>query len=114
VEGQYPQFESLSLRQLALRHLFSGRAYGQLSPTEAVISHLGLALPIGSAGLLFSKRLVFLRSSGLYPLDTVLEIGTLGETCKLQRNEVLPLLSHRRERLVSRLSSRLCCIILSP
>src|SRR5258707_7460026 len=67
----------------------------------AAISHLSSGLPIGRAGLLFSERPVSLRSSGLHPFGTVLEIRTSGVTYELQQKYVLPLLSGRRERLIS-------------
>jgi len=62
---------------------------------------LSSRLPIGKASLLFSEGPVSLRSSGLHPFGTVLEIRTFGATYGLQRKEVLPLLSDRRGRLIS-------------
>ena len=55
---------------------------------------------------MFSERPVSLRSSGLHPFGTVLEIRTFGATYEFQRKEVLPLLSDRRERLISILPFR--------
>src|SRR6266851_7996576 len=57
----YPRFESLSLRQLALGRVFSGRTRWQSSPVTVAISRLSFGLPIGGAGLLFSERPVSLR-----------------------------------------------------
>ena len=74
---------------------------GAIKPVTAAISHLSFGLPIGRVGLLFSERSVSLRSSGLHPFGTVLEIRTFGVTYELQRKEVLPLLSGRRERPIS-------------
>ena len=97
----YRGFESHSLRQLAQGRAFSGGTRGRLSSVTAAISHLSPGLPLGRAGLLFSKRPVSLRSSGLYPFGTLLEIRTFGVTYKLQRKEVPPLLSDNRERPIS-------------
>ena len=72
-----------------------------MSPITAAISRLSSGLPVGRAGRLFSKRPVSLRSSGLDPFGAVLEIRTFVTTYEVQRNEVLPLLSDRRERLIS-------------
>jgi len=63
-----------------------------------------LRTPDNVADRLFSGRPVSLRSSGLHPFGTVLEIRMFGVTYKVQRKEVLPLLSDWRERLISKLA----------
>ena len=63
----------LSLRQIALGRVFSGRTRWQFSPVTVAISRLSFGLPIGGAGLLFSERPASLRSSGLHRFGTVLE-----------------------------------------
>src|SRR4030081_2738396 len=72
VEKVRSQF--LSLRQLAQGRVFSGRTRGQLSPAAVAISNLGSGLLTGRTALLFSEGPISLRTSGLRPFSTVLEI----------------------------------------
>ena len=63
-----------------------------------------LRTPVPQSGPLFSERPVSLRSYGLHPFGTVLEIRTLGATYEFQRKEVLSIFSDRREPLISKLA----------
>jgi hypothetical protein len=104
----YRQFESLSLRQFAQSRMFSRRSRGLLSPVAVAFSNSSSGLTTGTTALLFSEAPVSLRTSVLRPFDTVLEIRSFRVTYELQRKEVRPLLSDRREPPISRISSRLC------
>jgi hypothetical protein len=72
VEKVRPQF--LSLRQFAQDRAFSERGHRHSSPVAMAISNLGCALSTARTALLFSEWPVSLRSSGLRPFGTDLEI----------------------------------------
>ena len=91
----------LSLRQLGRSGIFSARTCWQLSPVAAAISHLSSGLLIGRDGSFFSEWPIYLRSSGLCGFGTVLEIRTFREAYEFYGNEVLQLLSDRREHPIS-------------
>jgi hypothetical protein len=90
-----PQF--LSLRQLAQGRVFSTRSRWQFSPVAVAVSNSSSGLSTVTTALLFSETAVSLRTSALRSFDTVLEFRSFRVTCKLQREEVRPLLSDRRE-----------------
>jgi hypothetical protein len=95
----YRKFESHSLRQLAL----SRRSRWQFSPVVEAVSNSNSGLPTGPTALLFSETPVSLRTSVLLPFDMVLEIRSFRVTCELQRKEVRPLRSDKREPPISKL-----------
>jgi hypothetical protein len=61
------------------------------------ISNLSSGLPTRPNALLFSETPVSLRTSGLRPVGTVLEIRSFRVTWELQRKEVRPFLSDRQK-----------------
>jgi hypothetical protein len=91
------RLQFLSLRQLAQARVFSGRSRWQLSPVAVAISNSSSGLRTRTNALLFSETPVSLRTSGLRPFGTVLEIRSLRVTYELQRKEARPFLSDRRE-----------------
>ena len=64
----------LSLRQINRGSVFSELSHSQLSPITAAISNSSFGLPRTEMVLLFSKRAVSLRTSGLHPFGTDREI----------------------------------------
>jgi hypothetical protein len=92
--------------------VFSGRPRWQLGPIALAVSNLNSGLPTGRISLLFSEGPISLRTSGLRPFGTVLEIRSFRVACGDQRKEVWLFLSDRRESPASRLSSQaLLCVV---
>jgi hypothetical protein len=88
----YRKFESHLVRHLVEAAYSPPKLLSDLSPIAAAISHSTSGLLLGRARSLFSKRPIYLRSSGLRGFGTVLEIPTFRRAYQCPRKEVLRLL----------------------
>jgi hypothetical protein len=86
VEKVRSQF--LSLRQPVQALCSPGQTRSQASPEAVAISNLSSRLSTGRTGVLFSEAPISLRTSGLHPFGTVLEIRSCRVTYEPRRKVI--------------------------